>query len=69
MRKTYILKNNQFIIYPGTGRERNITEEGSECKYCTLAPRGECGHYHPNIDYPACDWFTFSDEWEDITEY
>lgn len=68
MKKTYILRENQFIIYPGTEKERNITEESIECRYCTRKPKTECGHYHPNIDFPACDWFSFSDEWEGTEE-
>lgn len=66
MKKTYTNRNNQLIIYPGTSKERNITEEQSECKYCILAPKSTCGHYNPGIDYPACDWQTFSNEWEEI---
>ena len=66
MKKTYTLQDNQFIIYPNTDKERNITEECAECRYCIRKPRSTCGHYNPEVDFPACDWFTFSKEWEEV---
>jgi len=68
MEKFYIMRNNQFIIYPGTVRECNITEEEKECKYCIRKPKTKCGHYNPKVDYPACDWFTFNNKWREIKE-
>ncbi len=68
MKKIYTLRNNHIIIYPGTSKERNLTEEFAECGYCKLKPKTECGHYKPEIDFPACDWFTMKDEFEEIFE-
>jgi len=65
MKKTWIIRDNQLIIYPNTSKERNITEEQAECRYCIHKPKTSCGHYHPDLDYPACDWQKFSDEWEE----
>jgi len=68
MKKTYCIRDNQIIINPNTSNERNLTEEQAECRYCKLAPHTKCGHYHPDIDYPACDWFTMKDGYREIGE-
>ena len=68
MKKTWTIRNNHIIIYPGTSKERDLTEEQAECRYCKLAPHATCGHYHLDIDYPACDWQTMKEGWEEITE-
>lgn len=66
MEKTYCIRNNQLIIYPDTSKERNLTEEGAECRYCKYAPKSSCGYYKPEIDYPACDWQTMGDGWVEL---
>ena len=58
LNKFYTITDNQIIIYPGTSKELNITEEEQECKYCIYNSK-TCGHKQP-----YCDWQTFSKEWE-----
>ncbi len=63
--KYYTLKDNQIIIHPGTCRERNLTEEEIECRYCKHAPKNKCDHRNP-VSYPACDWFTIKASYTEV---
>ena len=59
--KDYTFSNDQFIIYPNTSSEVNITKKNKECNYCTR--NNNCKYFKEKKKGKTCNYFTFTEEW------
>ena len=64
MEKTYCIRENSVIIFPNTTKERNLTEEAKECRYC----QNDIKTCRGNKEGMYCDWFKMKETYEEILE-